>query len=110
MTPIESNLVIEQGEDYSITFDLNVGANTANLTGYSVTAMMRKSSTSSVSYAFDTNILPLIGAVNLTLSANTTLYIPEGRYMYDCIAVDPNNTHIKIIKGIASILPSATRW
>ena len=94
MTPIESNLVIEQGEDYSITFDLNVGANTANLTGYS----------------FNTNILPLIGAVNLTLSANTTLYIPEGRYMYDCIAVDPNNTHIKIIKGIASILPSATRW
>jgi hypothetical protein len=107
---IKGNIVIDQGTDYIIAVNVETANNTvANLVGYSATAQMRKHYTSLTYYTFSTEIDTQFGAVNLSMTANTTNNIPSGRYVYDCEIVSPLGVRSRLIEGIATVTPQVTR-
>lgn len=107
---VRGNLVIDQGTDYEVTVDVrNVNNAIANLTGYTSFAQMRKHYTSSKFYEFDTQVLAANGTVVISMSWEQTNIIPSGRYVYDCEVVSPDNVRTRLVEGIVTVTPQATR-
>lgn len=110
MTP-KSNIIVNQGEDFSVDVDVIDGNNNpVDLTGCSAISQFRKSSYSSKYYSFSTSIVANTGVVTLSMSANNTLAIDEGRYQYDVVVTDSHNIKTRVLEGVVTIKPSATRW
>lgn len=106
---IKTNLVIDQGSDFSVTIDI-VDANNApiSLEYFSGAAQMRKYYTSSRSYPFEVEIG--VGTVTLSMNAATTNTITPGRYVYDCeLTSIVTNEVSRILEGISTITPGVTR-
>ena len=106
----KSNIYIDQGADFSTTVTVTDDDDAiVDLTGYTASAKMRKYFTSSNSFAFTTNIHSTNGQVVLTMNSSTTGNISSGRYVYDAEVADANNFVIRIIEGIVTVRPQATR-
>ena len=104
------NLIIDQGATYTnssiIAYDTS---NTAiNLSTYTVASKLRKhyTSTNSVSFTATGNST---GYVSLTLTANVTANIASGRYVYDVELVSNTTTVERIVEGIVTVFPEATK-
>jgi hypothetical protein len=107
---VKGNLVIDQGTDYEVTVDVrNINNGIANLTGYTSYAQMRKHYTSSKYYEFDTSVEAANGTVILSMTAEQTNIIPHGRYVYDCEVVSPDGVRTRLVEGIVTVTPQATR-
>lgn len=107
---VRGNLVIDQGTDYEVTIDVRtVNSGLANLEGYTSYAQMRKYYTSSKYYEFDTSVETANATVVLSMSANVTNIIPHGRYVYDCEVVSPDGIRTRLVEGIVTVTPQATR-
>lgn len=112
---IKASIIFGQGEDYSTTIDVTDDNDVPiNLTGYSGAAMMRKHYTSLNAYSFSVTISPLIGAVTLSMSsnssyANSTGNIPAGRYVYDCELTDQYGKKTRLVEGFVTVTPQVTR-
>ena len=81
-----SNIVIEQGFDYSSIFSLEDARTNSylNIVGYAVTAQMRKSPSSSTAVSFASTIVDAaVGAIRISLTSAQTLSLKPGRYVYD---------------------------
>ena len=107
---IKGNLVIDQGSDYQVTINVeNANSAPVSLAGYTANAQMRKHYTSLTSYNFDVNINSALGMVTLSMSSNTTDVIPAGRYVYDCEITSNTGIKTRLLEGIVTITPQATR-
>jgi len=107
---IKSNIIIDQGSDYTVTVDLtDANGNTMVLSGYSGRASMRKSFTSSTSKDFTVSINGSAGEVTLSMDSDYTANIAAGRYLYDIEVVSSANVVTRILQGIATISPEITR-
>ena len=106
-----TNLYIEQGATFSTSITLDdVYGDAYNLVGYTANSQIRKSYYSSNTTAiFQTSINSNTGSITLNLSAANTANIPAGRYVYDAKITDQSNNVLRILEGIAEVLPSATR-
>ena len=106
-----ANLYIDQGTDFSITVDVTDSAGAVqDLTGYSASAQIRKTySSSSVSATFATSISEAAGQVTITLTDTQTNSIDSGRYVYDLIVTSGSGTITRVIEGQAIITPNVTR-
>lgn len=108
---VVSNLIIDQGADFSVDISYNNDDGTPkDITGYLVRSQLRRSYYSSSNTAFTTSIVnSALGELRLELdSANTNLLKP-GRYVYDVEIVDTNSKVLRIVEGLVTVLPGVTR-
>ena len=106
------NLVIDQGVDFTQTFNLeNSTSNAASdLTGYTGSAQLRKHSSSSKSYSFTVSFPDRSsGVVKLALTDTTTKRIKPGRYIYDLILTDSTGNKERVVEGSALVREGVTR-
>lgn len=111
-----SNIVIEQGFDFSINFELEDTATNEpkNLVGYGITAKIRKTYTSSNSVSFASSISsPSTGVISLSLTAEQTSSLRPGRYVYDVLiqsgGLNSQNDKEKAVEGTALVRGGVTR-
>ena len=106
-----SNLAIDQGTTYSVTITVTDDTGSArNLTNYTPRAQMRRSYYTSANTAFAANVLnPSEGTITLDLTATQTSALKAGRYVYDLELVSNTLTVERIVEGIVTIYPEATK-
>jgi len=102
------NLVIEQGADFSRTFNLKkVDGSPLDLTNYNFDAKMRKWSGSKgyVSFGTTYNADPTQGRLTISLSHSQTGILTSGRYNYDVLVINTaiDNIITKVITGQATV-------
>ena len=98
------NIVIDQGSDFNTSFIVQNEDDSIIFSGYTSTAGLRKSYSSTRIYLFDTT-LSNNGLVSLSMNANTTATIVAGRYVYE---VDIENTAgniSRVAEGIVTVSP-----
>jgi len=107
---IKSNLIIDQGSDYTVTVELtDTSGNTFILTDYTGRAQMRKSPTATSYKEFNVTVNELDGSVTLSMGSEYTSNISAGRYMYDVEIVSSANVVTRVLQGIATVSPEITR-
>lgn len=103
------NIVIDQGTTFNTTFIIhNSSDEPIDFTTYTANSQMRKSYSSSNSFAFGVS-LSSNGEVGLSMNANTTGSIVAGRYVYDVEVQDAAGVRSRIVEGIATVTPQVTR-
>jgi hypothetical protein len=111
-----SNIVIEQGFDFSNTFELSDALTNGplNMVGYGITAQMRKSYSSSSATTFTSSIVDdSQGTIKIELTKEQTSQLKPGRYVYD-IGIQPgglnsDSDRTKAIEGMVLVRPGVTR-
>lgn len=107
---IKSNLIIDQGTDYTTTLEIKDDNGIAvDITGYSANAMIRKTYSSSNAVSFGTTVTGATGKIVLTLSATVSAAMTPGRYVFDVITTDILARKVRIVEGIVTIAPGVTR-
>jgi D-Tyr-tRNAtyr deacylase len=108
---IIANLFIDQGTDFSVTVDVtDIDGSVLNLSGYTASAQIRKTYTSSnVSATFGTSISEAAGQVTLTLSDTVTAGLSPGRYVYDLNIESSGGQVTRVVEGQAIVTPGVTR-
>lgn len=108
---IIANLYIDQGTDYTITVDVtDFAGDILDLTGYTATAQMRKTySSSSLSATFTTSISAVAGQVTISLTDTQTSALEAGRYVYDLNIESSLGVKTRVIEGQAVVTPGVTR-
>ena len=106
-----SNLAIDQGTTFSVTITVTDDTGSArNLTNYTARSQMRRSYYTTANTAFTANLLnPTDGTITLDLSATQTSALKAGRYVYDVELVSNTATVERIVEGIVTIYPEATK-
>ena len=107
------NIQIDQGTDFSSTFDLSKRDNDPlDLTNYDFSAKMRKHAEASGNVAFAATYggQPTKGNLTISLTAAQTGIITSGRYEYDIMIINRNsNVKTKVLQGQALVVPSASQ-
>jgi len=106
-----SNIVINTGADFSQSFVLDNASTNSPLilTGYGVSAVMRKYNYSSTSYGFNVSIAnSTSGIVQIGMTTSMISTIKPGRYIYDVVISDANNTKSRVIEGMVLVREGAT--
>jgi hypothetical protein len=108
---IIANLYIDQGTDYTITVDVTDSAgDVLDLTGFTATAQVRKTYTSSsLSATFATSINAAAGQVTISLTDTQTSALQAGRYVYDLNIQSGGGVKTRVIEGQAVVTPGVTR-
>lgn len=108
---IIANLYIDQGTDYTITVDVTDSAgDVLDLTGFTATAQVRKTYTSSsLSATFATSINAAAGQVTISLTDTQTSALQAGRYVYDLNIESGGGVKTRVIEGQAVVTPGVTR-
>lgn len=107
---IKASITMDQGSEYSTTINVTDDNDLViNLTGYTGSAMMRKHYSSINSYSFSVSISPLIGAVTISMTSNSSSLVPAGRYVYDCEIVDQYGKKTRLVEGLVTVTPEVTR-
>ena len=104
----KSDLNVDQGTDYSTELDLtNDDGTPINVAGYSFVGVVSKSYYSPTPAANLTIIVTSNANGNLliTMPANVSSNIQEGRYLYSVKMTDGNNITTRLLEGILTILP-----
>ena len=106
------NIQIDQGVDFSSTFDLSKRDNSPlDLTAYDFQAKMRKHSTApgAIGFAATFGGQPKLGNLTISLTAAQTGVITAGRYEYDVLVINRNsNVKTKVITGQVLVTPTAS--
>ena len=107
------NIQIDQGTDFSSTFDLSKRDNDPlDLTLYDFSAKMRKHAAApgAVGLAATHGGQPTKGNLTISLTAAQTGIITAGRYEYDVLIINRNsNAKTKVFQGQALVIPTASQ-
>jgi len=112
MTVYVANLQIEQGMDFEHLFSLGDNDNntTLNLSGFSISAYLRKWSGSTTHTAFTASIpAPVDGEIKLEMTDTTTNTLSPGRYVYDVVITDSSSKKYKVVEGSVLVRQGVTR-
>ena len=107
-----SNIVINTGTTFSQTYTLeNVNTNSLlDLTGYSVSAQMRKHPAATGVTTFTSSVTDVTGGqVNIGLTSTQTASLKSGRYVYDVLVTDASGTRDRVVEGMVIVSQGATR-
>ena len=106
-----SNLAIDQGTTFSVTITVTDDTGSArDLTNHTARSQMRRSYYTSANTAFTTNVSRAVaGTITLDLTNNQTSALKAGRYVYDVELVSNTSTVERIVEGIVTIYPEATK-
>ena len=110
-----ANLQINQGADFSQTFNLanTIGDTSFNLTGYAVEAKMKKHAAAAATTAttFTCTIENATnGTISLALSASQTDALKAGRHVYDIVIQENSGNFLKtrVIEGSVLVREGVT--
>jgi hypothetical protein len=107
---IKANLIVDQGTDYTTSINLtDDNDNVIDLTGYTAAGQLRKTYTSSNAVSFGLELESANGVVKLSLTETQTANIVAGRYVYDVFVTSPASVTSRIVEGIVTVTPRATR-
>jgi len=104
-------LFLEQGTDFTTTITLDdVDGLPYNLVDITAKSQIRKSyySTSPTATFNITIPTPTNGVIILQLNHETTSNIAAGRYVYDVVIKDNENTVTRVLEGIVNVIPQVT--
>lgn len=104
------NITIDQGADFSVTFNVEGTQSNAakDLTGYSASAQLKKTYTSSTSTSFASTISsPSDGTISISMDSSVTSNLKYGRYVYDVKITDPSET-VRVVEGTAIVRAGVT--
>lgn len=105
------NLTINQGADFEFVFDIEGGSpanSPKDLTGYTASAQLKKTYTSSSAISFASTISnPENGTIQLTMDSTVTSGIKPGRYVYD-VKVSSNLETLRVIEGTVLVRAGVT--
>lgn len=101
---------VDQGADFIATIPLiDDNGLIIELTDFEVFAQFRKHYTSKIGYNINIEIQdPIGGIIGFTIPASQTMNIKAGRYVYDIIITNGENT-FRVVEGILEINPAVTR-
>lgn len=104
------NLIVDQGSTFSTIIELvDANNNPLLLAGYSGNSQIRKHYASvNISATFNVAVNASYGIVTLSLDANTTGSLYQGRYVYDVILTDIDGKIARVAEGQVTIIPSVT--
>ena len=106
-----ANLRIDQGATFNSDVTVtNDDGTVFDLTGHTASAKMAKGYASTHTRTiFTTAINTSTGAVTISLNADQTNGLEEGRYVYDVeIVKTSDSTVTRVVEGIVTVYPSAT--
>ena len=106
------NLVIDQGADFTQTFNLedDASASALDLTGYTGAAQLRKHPSSTKKYDFTVDFPDRDnGIVRIDMTDTVTSGIKAGRYIYDLLLTASGGTRTRIVEGSALVREGATK-
>lgn len=108
-----NNLVVNAGANFNQTFTLegSISNSALNLTGYTASCQMRKWSGSTTATTFTTSIESprTLGKITISLTANQTLNIKPGRYVYDVLITNPSGVKTRVIEGMVLVREGVTQ-
>jgi len=106
----KSNLVIDQGTTFSVDLTLtDENGDMLNLNGFVAASLIKKWYTSQTSVPFNTYINTASGTITLSLDANTTSSLYEGRYVYDVDIIETSSNAVsRVVEGIVTVTPSVS--
>lgn len=98
------NLVIDQGRTFSTLVLLNdQNGYPLNVVSYSAAGSMRKHVGALVTSPFTCSMTN--GQLTISMTANQTSQLNDGRYVYDIALTDPSNTVSTIMEGLVTVKP-----
>tara|TARA_B100001079_G_C16384035_1_gene503469 strand:+ start:1390 stop:1731 length:342 start_codon:yes stop_codon:yes gene_type:complete len=106
------NLVIDQGADFTQTFNLSDDASDSplDLDGYTGAAQLRKHPSSTKKYDFTVDFPDRDnGIVRIDMTDTVTSGIKAGRYIYDLLLTASGGTRTRIVEGSALVREGATK-
>ena len=108
-----ANLIIDQGANFSSDKTVkDANGNAFNLTGYTAEAKMAKGYSSTRTRTSITCTVAAdatTGVITLSLTADQTSNLEEGRYVYDLeILQTSSSTVTRVIEGIITVRPQVT--
>ena len=102
------NITIDRGATFSTTVTItDTTGSGIDLTGYTVTAKLRKHYDSANAIAFTTTANVTAATITITLSANTTTTMDSETYVYDMKIANESST-IRVIEGLARVTGEAS--
>lgn len=114
MAAVPVNLLIENGEDWEVSFNLrDEYGNFLPLTGYTVDSKMAKNYSSTTKYSLNAQIInPAQGLIKLSMPNSGGLLVTKtqdlkpGRYVYNVFITDTLGKTDKVVEGIITVNPS----
>ena len=110
-----ANLQINQGADFSQTFNLanTIGDTSFNLSGYSISASMKKHAAAAATSAtaFTATIENAAnGTISLALTDTQTSALKAGRHVYDIVILENSGNFLKtrVIEGSVLVREGVT--
>tara|TARA_R100000742_G_C4251312_1_gene69615 strand:+ start:618 stop:953 length:336 start_codon:yes stop_codon:yes gene_type:complete len=106
-----SNITIEQGYSFDTSFQLEDTRTNQPLQLIDATceAMLRKTYSSSTAVSFGTTITgPETGIISITMTANKTVNLKPGRYVFD-VKLKNAGKEYKAVEGSALVRAGVTR-
>jgi len=96
---IYSNIVIDQGADYSASIDVtDTDGDAVDLTGHTGKGQIRKTYSSSTAVDFDVSV-----------KSPATNAMKAGRYVYDVEITSSAGTKTRVLEGQVEITPGVTQ-
>ena len=108
---VYSNIVIDQGADYSASIDVtDSDGDTIDLSGYTAVGQIRKTYSSSTAVDFTVSIASpaSAGILNIGLSNTQTNAMKAGRYVYDIEITNSGGVKTRVLEGQVEITPGVT--
>ena len=107
---VYSKLTADQGSDFAARVQLvDATDNNLNLTGYTVTASIKKSYAATTVYNMSVNLIDIDqGVISLNVTNIVTSSMKAGRYVYDVVAVNSGGTKTRILEGQFEITAGVT--
>lgn len=103
------NITIEQGADFSATYNIrNPDESAASLLSHTVVGTLKKHPGAATGVSFVTSLTTSTAVLEVSLSRTVTAELSPGRYYYDLFLVAPGGTRTKVIEGNALVNGSAT--
>jgi hypothetical protein len=109
---VYSNIVIDQGADYSASIDVtDSDGDTIDLSGYTGVGQIRKTYSSSTAVDFTVSIASpaSAGTLNIGLSNTQTNAMKAGRYVYDVEITNSGGVKTRVLEGQVEITPGVTQ-
>ncbi len=108
-----ANLTLDQGATFNSDVTVkDTNGNAFDLTGYTASAKMAKgfaSTKTRTTITCTVNGDPTTGIVTMSLTADQTAVLEEGRYVYDLeILQTSSSTITRVIEGVITIRPQVT--
>ena len=108
-----ANLTLDQGATFNSDVTVkDSNGNAFNLTGYTASAKMATGYTSTrtrTTITCTVNADPTTGIVTMSLTADQTSALEEGRYVYDLeILQTSSSTITRVIEGVITVRPQVT--